>query len=64
MRPKKSINYQELISLVPEQLLDQLAQETEVDHSVSKLTGKNMFSLLLYGLTSGKAVSLRILEDF
>lgn len=63
MRPKKSISYQELINLVPEQLLDDLAIKTNVDYSVSKLTGKNMFSLLLYGLTSEKSVSLRILED-
>lgn len=63
MRPKQSINYQELISLVPEQLLEDLAIKTGVDHSVSKLTGKNMFSLLLYGLTSEKSVSIRILED-
>lgn len=63
MRPKASISYQELRDLVPEQFLDQLAIKTGVDHSVSKLTGKNMFSLLLYGLTSSKVVSLRILED-
>lgn len=63
MRPKQSIGYQELISLVPEQLLEDLAIKTGVDHSVSKLTGKNMFSLLLYGLTSEKSVSVRILED-
>jgi len=63
MRPKKSISYQELRDLIPEQYLDDLAIKTKVDHSVSKLTGKNMFSLLLYGLTSEKTVSLRILED-
>lgn len=63
MRPKQSINYQELINLVPEQLLDDLAIKTNVDHSVSKLTGKNMFSLLLYGFTSDRLVSLRILEQ-
>src|SRR3989339_301361 len=63
MRPKKSISYQELRDLIPEQYLDDLAIKTKVDHSVSKLTGQNMFSLLLYGLTSEKTVSLRILED-
>ena len=63
MRPKKSINYQELINLVPEQLLEDLAVKTDVDRSVSKLTGRNMFSLLLYGLTSENSVSVRILED-
>ena len=63
MRPKKSISYQELRDLIPEQYLDDLAIKTKVDHSVSKLTGQNMFSLLLYGFTSGRLVSLRILEQ-
>lgn len=63
MRPKKKITYAELISLVPDELLDTLAAETNVDHSVSKLTGKNMFSLLLYGLTAGPSLSLRLLES-
>lgn len=63
MRPKQSISYKELVSLVPEQLLEDLALKTKVDHSVSKLTGKNMFSLLLYGFTSERLVSLRILEQ-
>lgn len=48
---------------MPEQLLDDLAIKTNIDYSVSKLTGKNMFSLLLYGFTSDRLVSLRILEQ-
>lgn len=63
MRPKKKITYAELISLVPDKLLDSLAVQTNVDYSVSKLTGKNMFSLLLYGLTAGTGISLRLLES-
>lgn len=63
MRPKKKITYHELISLVPDELLNTLSAETNVDYSVSKLTGKNMFSLLLYGLTAGTGISLRILES-
>jgi len=63
MRPKKKITYAELISLVPDELLDTLAAETNIDYSVSKLTGKNMFSLLLYGLTAGTGISLRLLES-
>lgn len=63
MRPKKSISCEELLGLIPEQLLEKIGQETKVDHSVSKLTGKNMFSLLLYGLISEKEVSLKILKD-
>lgn len=63
MRPKKSISYTEVIDLIPGKLLDEIALETEVDKSVSKLTGKNMFSLLLYGLTSGRSVSHAILAS-
>jgi len=63
MRPKKSINFKELIRLVPKQFLNELAQKTKVNHSVSKLTGEVMFTLFLYGLTSTNFVSLRILEQ-
>jgi hypothetical protein len=63
MRPKEKISCQEIFSLIPEQLLEQVAKDTKVDFSVSKLTGKNMFMLLLYGLISEKEVSLKILED-
>ncbi len=63
MRPKEGITYQELMTLVPTDLLQKVAIDTKVNASVSKLTGEKMFSLLLYGLTSGKEISLRILED-
>jgi len=48
---------------VPEKYLQELAVKTKVNHSVSKLTGETMFCLFLYGLTSTKFVSLRILEQ-
>lgn len=51
------------MALIPTDLLQKVAIDTKVNSSVSKLTGEKMFSLLLYGLTSGKEISLRILED-
>jgi len=62
MRPKKSISCEELIKIIPKNLLRKIAQETKINYSVSKLTGENMFSLLLYGLISEKEVSLKILQ--
>jgi len=63
MRPKERITCQELLALIPNKLLERAAQETKIDYSVSKLTGKNMFALLLWGMVSEKQISLKILED-
>lgn len=54
----------ELLELIPEDLLDHLAEETNVDHQTKKLYGRNVFNLLLYGLIDGERVGLRSLQDF
>lgn len=56
------MNAKEVISLVPDLLLDNIALETKVDYSVKKLQGKNIFRLFLYGVLNCKIISLRILE--
>lgn len=53
----------DVIALVPDHLLDQLSTETGVDYSVKKLHGKIIFKLFLYGILSGKTISLRILAS-
>jgi len=56
------INAEEIINLIPDELLDKLTTETRVDYSVKKLQGKVIFKLFLYALLSNKTISLRILE--
>lgn len=58
------IGVRELLDLIPEDLLDHLAEETKVDHQTKKLYGRNVFNLLLYGLLDGERVGLRTLQDF
>ena len=58
------IGVSELLELIPEDLLDHLAEETNVDHQAKKLYGRNVFYLLLYGLLDGERVGLRTLQDF
>lgn len=59
----KHITAKGLINLMPAEFLEQLAQEHEVDYQVKKLYGERIFKLLIYGLLSGKELSLRILEN-
>lgn len=58
------IGVSDLLKLIPEDLLLELAAETNVDHQVKKLYAQNVFNLLLYGLIKGDRVGLRSLEDF
>ena len=62
MPKTKSIKAEEIIGLVPDELLDRLTIETKVDYSVQKLHGKTIFKLFLYAFLNSKTISLRILE--
>lgn len=53
---------EKIISLVPDELLDNLSMETGVDYSVQKLHGKVIFKLFLFAFLSGSKISLRLLE--
>jgi len=57
------IGVSDLLKLIPENLLLDLAAETKVDYQVKKLYGRNIFSLLLYGLLDER-IGLRSLQDF
>ena len=58
------IGVSDLLKLIPEDLLLDLAIETNADYQVKKLYAQNVFNLLLYGLIRGERVGLRSLEDF
>lgn len=58
------IGVSDLLKLIPDDLLLDLAAETKVDYQVKKLFGRNVFNLLLFGLLKGERIGLRSLEDF
>jgi hypothetical protein len=58
------IGVSDLLKLIPEDLLFDLAAETNADYQVKKLYAENVFNLLLYGLIKSERVGLRSLEDF
>ena len=57
------ISVEDLLKLIPEELLLDLAKETNVDYQVKKLYGRNVFILLLYALIEKERIGLRGLED-
>ncbi len=57
------IGVQDLLSLIPDNLIDKLAKDTNVDYYTKVLNGKSMFYLLLYGIIENDKLSQRSLED-
>jgi len=51
---------EDIIGLVPDDLLDRLSSIHKVDYSVKKLHGKIIFKLLLYAFLTSRTISLRI----
>jgi len=58
------ISVSDLLRLIPEDLLAGLSAQTKVDHQVKKLYGRNVFTLLLFGLIESERLGLRSLQDF
>jgi hypothetical protein len=57
----QGIRVQDLLNYLPNSLLDQLAVETQVDYQVKKLSGKLVFTLLLYATLHTTRMSLNVL---
>lgn len=53
---------QEILTLIPDSVLDSLSQEAGIDKINNKLTGKMLFKLLLFSLGKTERVSLRTIE--
>jgi hypothetical protein len=53
----------ELVNQIPDQLLENLADDLEVDRQVSRLYGHLMVKLLLYGMFRSERLSTHILEE-
>lgn len=56
------VHAKDILDLIPDDLLDTLADETGIDYSVKKLQGKTIFKLFVYGLLSSHKISLRVLQ--
>lgn len=57
------INVKEILSYIPDDLLEELEKETKVNYQVKKMTWKIMFKLLLMWLLDWKNISQRALES-
>lgn len=53
----------QLLSLIPEGILEELALETDVDKYTKKLYGEIVFKLLIHCILSFKDNSLRTMES-
>ena len=60
---KNGIKAKELLSFLPLEILDSIAEQTQVDRNVKKLFGREMFLLLLLSVLDSERVSLRVMED-
>lgn len=61
-KQEKLLNAEQIIGLIPDDLLDQFSIETGVDSFVKKFHGKIIFKLFIYAMLTSKTISLRILE--
>lgn len=52
----------ELLKLIPEEDIEFIAAQTNVNHQVKKLDGATMFKLILFSLLHSQKASLRIME--
>lgn len=59
-----SVSVDSLLNLIPDELLEQFAAETEVDYQVKKLKGCVIFKLLLYSILKTNKLSQRVIEHF
>lgn len=57
------ISVKELLSLLPEELIDDLAKQVAVDKWVKKLKTGYLFKLVFFSLLNSERMSLRIMEE-
>lgn len=60
---KSKTTVEQLLKLIPEELLSNIEQETKVNHQVKKLRWTVMFKLLLMSVFDNERASLRLMED-
>ena len=60
---KKKVSIVSLLSLIPDEELNKIAEKTNVDYYVKVLDGKSVLFLILYSLVEYRRNSLRTMED-
>lgn len=60
----KKVSAKTLLGYLPDELLEKLSIEHDIDNQVKKLEGKIVFKLLLYGVLSSSQLSLNVLISF
>lgn len=63
MKTKSRATVKQLVNCIPVDTLEELAEVTQVNHQVKKLSGEVMFKLLLMSVLSSEKISLRVMED-
>ena len=59
---EESVSVLELIGLIPEEFIEELSTEIQIDKYVNKLKGKPFFQLILFSILQGERLSLRVIE--
>jgi hypothetical protein len=57
------VNARQIIGYIPQELLEKLSLEYNVDFQVKKLDGVSMFKLLLYSFLTTRETSYRVIEE-
>lgn len=60
---KNNIAACDLLSLIPKDQLNRIAQKTNVNHYIKVLDGESVFCLLLFALVECQRNSLRTMQD-
>lgn len=61
---ERTLSVSKLIQIIPEELLNSIANDTKVDYQVKYLQGALMFKLFLYSIVKSERLSTRLMEFF
>ena len=61
---ERTLSVSKLIKIIPEEILNQLAKDTGVDHQVKRLHGALMFRLFLFSILKSERLSTHLMEFF
>lgn len=61
---ERKLSVSKLIKMVPQELLENLADDTQVDYQVKHLYGALMFKLFLFSILKSERLSTRLMELF
>ena len=62
-KPGRKVSVKQLLSLLSDELLENISEQVQVDFQVKKLHGALFFNLLLYGVLKRGKLSTRLLEQ-